>query len=130
MWNSSTYRLEKTLNYGLERVWCAAYLKVYPQYIFATTLFSFVSNAQGSNVLALGYDEGTVVIKLGRSRRYHFAYSPLFVECLLLLFLFPFFFVVIHLLVKEFLLVCNFLKIIIKSCFSFNGQLWQGLDSK
>ncbi len=46
MWNSNTYRLEKTLNYGMERVWCAAYLK-------------------GSNMLALGYDEGTVMVKLG-----------------------------------------------------------------
>jgi coatomer subunit beta' len=46
MWNSNTYRLEKTLNYGMERVWCVAYLK-------------------GSNLLALGYDEGTVMVKLG-----------------------------------------------------------------
>ena len=46
MWNANTYRLEKTLNYGMERVWCAAYLK-------------------GSNILALGYDEGTVMIKMG-----------------------------------------------------------------
>ena len=47
MWNANTYRLEKTLNYGMERVWTVAYLK-------------------GSNVLCLGYDEGTVMIKMGR----------------------------------------------------------------
>lgn len=27
IWHSNTYRLEKTLNYGLERVWAAATLK-------------------------------------------------------------------------------------------------------
>lgn len=47
IWNSDTYRLENTLNYGLERSWCVATQK------------------NGNNV-ALGYDEGTVVIKLGR----------------------------------------------------------------
>eukprot|EP01097_Dermamoeba_algensis_P006113 TRINITY_DN3854_c0_g2_i2.p1 TRINITY_DN3854_c0_g2~~TRINITY_DN3854_c0_g2_i2.p1 ORF type:complete len:616 (+),score=125.58 TRINITY_DN3854_c0_g2_i2:65-1912(+) len=45
LWHSSTYRLEKVLNYGLERVWALGYLK-------------------GSNKLAIGYDEGTVMIKL------------------------------------------------------------------
>ncbi|EPB83737.1 hypothetical protein HMPREF1544_09478, partial [Mucor circinelloides 1006PhL] len=47
LWNSDTYRLENTLNYGLERSWCMATQK------------------NGNNV-ALGYDEGAVVIKLGR----------------------------------------------------------------
>lgn len=47
IWHANTYRLEKTLNYGMERVWAVGSLK-------------------GSNMLALGYDEGTVVIKLGR----------------------------------------------------------------
>jgi coatomer subunit beta' len=47
LWNSDTYRLENTLNYGLERSWCMACQK------------------NGNNV-ALGYDEGAVVIKLGR----------------------------------------------------------------
>ncbi|XP_065191784.1 coatomer subunit beta'-like [Sycon ciliatum] len=47
VWNSSTYRLETTLNYGLERVWCMAYCR-------------------GSNCFALGYDEGCVVLTLGR----------------------------------------------------------------
>jgi len=46
IWHGSTYRLEATLNYYLERVWSIAVLK-------------------GSNTAALGYDEGTVVIKLG-----------------------------------------------------------------
>ena len=41
------YRLESTLNYGLERGWCIAVQK-------------------GSNNVALGYDEGSVLIKLGR----------------------------------------------------------------
>jgi len=45
IWHANTYRLEKTLNYGLERVWAMSYLK-------------------GSNKLALGYDEGTIMIKL------------------------------------------------------------------
>lgn len=46
IWHGSTYRLEATLSYFLERVWCIAVLK-------------------GSNTAAIGYDEGTVVIKLG-----------------------------------------------------------------
>jgi len=46
IWHASTYRLEKTLNYGWERVWALAYLK-------------------GTNKIALGYDEGTIMIKLG-----------------------------------------------------------------
>ncbi|KAL3136098.1 hypothetical protein ABBQ32_007120 [Trebouxia sp. C0010 RCD-2024] len=47
VWHSTTYRLENNLNYGLERVWALAYLK-------------------GSNNVALGYDEGTALIKIGR----------------------------------------------------------------
>jgi len=47
IWHANTYRLEKTLNYGMERVWAISYLK-------------------GSNLVALGYDEGTVMLKLGR----------------------------------------------------------------
>lgn len=46
IWHSSTYRLESTLNYMLERVWA-------------------ISTMKGSNSAAIGYDEGTVVIKLG-----------------------------------------------------------------
>lgn len=40
-------RLETTLNYGLERVWC-------------------IDALRGSNTVAIGYDEGSVIIKLGR----------------------------------------------------------------
>ncbi|SCZ92621.1 BZ3500_MvSof-1268-A1-R1_Chr5-2g08039 [Microbotryum saponariae] len=47
IWHSSTYRLENTLDYGLERVWCIAYSK------------------KGNDV-AFGFDEGAVVVKLGR----------------------------------------------------------------
>ncbi|VDN51818.1 unnamed protein product [Dracunculus medinensis] len=47
LWHSSTYRLETTLNYGLERVWC-------------------IDALRGSNTVAIGYDEGSVIIKLGR----------------------------------------------------------------
>ncbi|XP_056020292.1 coatomer subunit beta'-like isoform X6 [Ostrea edulis] len=47
IWHANTYRLESTLNYGLERVWTIAAQK-------------------GSNNVALGYDEGSIIIKLGR----------------------------------------------------------------
>ncbi|KAF9260701.1 coatomer protein [Marasmius fiardii PR-910] len=47
IWNSSTYRIENTLSYALERSWCVALRK-------------------DANEVALGYDEGIVVIKLGR----------------------------------------------------------------
>ncbi|GAO47266.1 hypothetical protein G7K_1476-t1 [Saitoella complicata NRRL Y-17804] len=47
IWHSSTYRLLQTLNYGLERAWCISYLK-------------------STNSIALGFDEGVVVSKLGR----------------------------------------------------------------
>ncbi|KAK6027254.1 WD domain, G-beta repeat protein [Ostertagia ostertagi] len=47
LWHASTYRLETTLNYGLERVWC-------------------IQAQRGSNTVAIGYDEGSVTLKLGR----------------------------------------------------------------
>uniref|UniRef100_A0A667WYX8 Coatomer subunit beta' n=1 Tax=Myripristis murdjan TaxID=586833 RepID=A0A667WYX8_9TELE len=47
VWHSYTYRLENTLNYGMERAWC-------------------VCGQRGSNNVALGYDEGSIIIKLGR----------------------------------------------------------------
>ncbi|PLW32313.1 hypothetical protein PCANC_20471 [Puccinia coronata f. sp. avenae] len=47
IWHSSTYRLENTLNYGLERAWCVTYGKK-------------------GNDIGLGFDEGSVVVKLGR----------------------------------------------------------------
>ena len=47
VWHANTYRLENTLNYGLERVWSVICMK-------------------GSNDVAIGYDEGSILIKLGR----------------------------------------------------------------
>mgnify|MGYP002631249937 FL=1 len=46
IWNSITYRSEQTLNYGLKRVWA---LHALPS----------------SNYVAIGFDEATVVIKVG-----------------------------------------------------------------
>ncbi|CAI9290572.1 unnamed protein product [Lactuca saligna] len=40
-------RLENTLNYGLERVWAVGYMK-------------------GSRRIVIGYDEGTIMVKIGR----------------------------------------------------------------
>ncbi|KAK5658403.1 hypothetical protein OQA88_2380 [Cercophora sp. LCS_1] len=47
IWNANTYRFEQSLNYGLERAWCVAYQK-------------------GQQGIAVGFDDGSVVIKLGR----------------------------------------------------------------
>ncbi|KAH0615249.1 uncharacterized protein H6S33_000885 [Morchella sextelata] len=47
IWHANTYRLEQTLSYGLERAWCVSYQR-------------------GKNALAIGFDEGCVVIKMGR----------------------------------------------------------------
>eukprot|EP00484_Ammonia_sp_Unknown_P017182 CAMPEP_0197027770 /NCGR_PEP_ID=MMETSP1384-20130603/7644_1 /TAXON_ID=29189 /ORGANISM="Ammonia sp." /LENGTH=938 /DNA_ID=CAMNT_0042456673 /DNA_START=31 /DNA_END=2847 /DNA_ORIENTATION=+ len=47
IWHSSTYRLETTLHYGMERVWA-------------------LSSMQTSNKVAIGFDEGTIMIKLGQ----------------------------------------------------------------
>lgn len=47
LWHSNTYRLETTLDYGLERAWCVAYRK-------------------SGNDIAIGYDDGAVVVKLGK----------------------------------------------------------------
>jgi coatomer subunit beta' len=46
LWHSTTYRLEQTINYGMERVWA-------------------VGIVRGSNAIALGYDNGLVMLKLG-----------------------------------------------------------------
>ena len=46
VWHSTTYRLEHTINYGMERVWAVGYVR-------------------GSNAVALGYDNGLVMLKLG-----------------------------------------------------------------
>ena len=47
LWHANTYKQESTLNYGYERVWTLAALP-------------------GTNYIALGYDEGTIVIKIGK----------------------------------------------------------------
>lgn len=47
LWNSTTYRLEKPLNYGWERVWSIACCK-------------------GNNGVALGFDKGTMFLKMGK----------------------------------------------------------------
>ncbi|KAF7269278.1 hypothetical protein GWI33_017733 [Rhynchophorus ferrugineus] len=47
VWHANTHRLENSLNYGFERVWSIACLK-------------------GSNNVALGYDEGSIMVKVGR----------------------------------------------------------------
>ncbi|CAD7700543.1 unnamed protein product, partial [Ostreobium quekettii] len=47
IWHSTTFRLEDTLNEGKERVWSIGHLK-------------------GSNSIAVGYDEGVLLLKLGR----------------------------------------------------------------
>ncbi|KAJ5666927.1 hypothetical protein N7462_011336 [Penicillium macrosclerotiorum] len=47
LWNSNTYRLEQSLSYGLERAWCVAYQR-------------------GRQGIAMGFDDGAVVVKMGR----------------------------------------------------------------
>ncbi|UYV80691.1 COPB2 [Cordylochernes scorpioides] len=49
IWHANTYRLESSLNYGLERVWTVACLR-------------------GGNTVVAGYDEGSVVLQLGREQ--------------------------------------------------------------
>ena len=44
LWHSSTFRLESTLNYGMERGW---------------------AQSCANKLLAIGFDEGTMVLKLG-----------------------------------------------------------------
>lgn len=45
VWHSNTYRLENTLNYGMERVWC-------------------ICGQPSSNSVAIGFDEGSIIIKV------------------------------------------------------------------
>mmetsp|Transcript_31650 Transcript_31650/g.94312 ORF Transcript_31650/g.94312 Transcript_31650/m.94312 type:complete len:1010 (-) Transcript_31650:167-3196(-) len=47
LWHGSTYRLENTLDFRMERVWSVGVCK-------------------GSNCIAIGYDEGAVMIKVGK----------------------------------------------------------------
>ena len=47
IWNANTYKLEQTLSYGLERAWCASY-------------------QHNSQNLAIGFDDGAVLLSVGR----------------------------------------------------------------
>ncbi|KAF2489312.1 Coatomer, beta' subunit [Lophium mytilinum] len=47
IWHANTYRLEQSLNYGLERAWCVSYQR-------------------GKNGIAFGFDDGAVVVTMGR----------------------------------------------------------------
>ncbi|KAH8880251.1 putative coatomer subunit beta [Thozetella sp. PMI_491] len=47
IWHANTYRFLQSLNYGLERAWC-------------------VATQKGKQSVALGFDDGAVVIKMGR----------------------------------------------------------------
>ena len=47
LWHAATYRLEASLSYGLERLWA-------------------VGAARGSTAVALGYDDGVVLVSAGR----------------------------------------------------------------
>ncbi|KAF2763007.1 Coatomer, beta' subunit [Pseudovirgaria hyperparasitica] len=47
IWHANTYRLEQSLNYGLERAWCVSYQR-------------------GKQGIAVGFDDGAVVVKMGR----------------------------------------------------------------
>ena len=49
LWHATTYRPETTLNYGLERAWC-------------------LSATKNANKVAIGYDEGTIVLRLGNEK--------------------------------------------------------------
>jgi coatomer subunit beta' len=52
IWNSGTYRLENTLSYALERAWC-------------------ISIRPGANDVAVGFDEGSVVVKVRSTFRFY-----------------------------------------------------------
>ena len=45
VWHANTHRLESTLNYGMERVWSMCVMK-------------------GNNDVAIGYDEGSIMVKV------------------------------------------------------------------
>lgn len=47
IWHANTYRLEQNLSYGLERAWCVSYQR-------------------GRQGVAMGFDDGAVVVKMGR----------------------------------------------------------------
>ncbi|KAH0537201.1 hypothetical protein FGG08_005979 [Glutinoglossum americanum] len=47
IWHANTYRLEQSLAYGLQRAWCVSYQR-------------------GKQGVAIGFDDGAVVVKMGR----------------------------------------------------------------
>jgi len=47
MWNSQTYKHVNQMNFGLKRVWT-------------------ISTVPDTNAVAFGFDEGTIVIKIGK----------------------------------------------------------------
>ncbi|KAH0562022.1 hypothetical protein GP486_003276 [Trichoglossum hirsutum] len=47
IWHANTYRLEQSLSYGLQRAWCVSYQR-------------------GKQGVAIGFDDGAVVVKMGR----------------------------------------------------------------
>ncbi len=47
VWHSSTYKLQTTLDYFMERAWCLDYCK------------------ENSNIVSVGFDEGVMVLKIG-----------------------------------------------------------------
>ena len=65
IWHSSTYRLEQSLNYGLERAWCVgkSMSHVESRDIHTNNEPGYQKNKQG---IAVGFDEGAVVVTMGR----------------------------------------------------------------
>ena len=57
IWNNNTYRLENTLGYALERTWCVALRR-------------------DANNVAVGFNEGIVVIKVRFLLHVQFTSSP------------------------------------------------------
>ncbi|OAF70261.1 hypothetical protein A3Q56_01977 [Intoshia linei] len=47
LWNSRTYRMEKTLNYGMDRIWT-------------------IAGRKNINEICMGFDSGTIVVKMGQ----------------------------------------------------------------
>ncbi|KAI9888137.1 MAG: hypothetical protein M1823_000072 [Watsoniomyces obsoletus] len=47
IWHANTYRLQQSINYNLERAWCVAYQR-------------------GKQGVAMGFDDGAVVVKMGQ----------------------------------------------------------------
>ena len=76
IWQSATYRQETTLNYGMERAWALAATKEVSQgpslvHVSCKPVISNVITSSPSlrspqsNKIAIGYDEGCVVVEFG-----------------------------------------------------------------